>query len=218
MIPGGSSSLLLAGVTPGTVTYDIAGSNNFTVPDFNTLVVEMWGPGGGSGGAGPSVGNNGTDGTATTFNGLSAGGGLHGNGQAGTGQGASGNGGTASGGDINTNGIAGTTTSTTSTGHGAPVDGGGDVTSDHTAGPGGQGGKPGTTPGGGASGAAWNGASFPVAGASGTGAYVKKTYVTGQLNVGSIIAAIVGTQGVGGYGNALSGNTGGPGKIVITWS
>jgi hypothetical protein len=148
------------------------------------------GGGAGSGGVGDSP-PSGSNGTATTFNGISAGGGVggtsvdHGSG------GAGGAGGTASGGDTNTNGNAGAA-------HGAG----------------------GAAPGGGASGHGGAGGFFPTSGETGggggSGARVQKHVNAGVLVVGTPLTITVGASGAGASCNAANGNSGTAGKFTLT--
>lgn len=64
--------ILMDAVSPGSVTYTVAGANTFVVPRFNTLTIEMWGGGGGGGtsrnGGAASWGGNGGDYARYTLN------------------------------------------------------------------------------------------------------------------------------------------------------
>lgn len=215
IVPAGvAPSFLIPSVQPGSLVDTTTGTRSFTAPHFNTLIVEIWGPGGGAGGCGPSVGLDGIDGTDSTFLGLTAGGGKKGTGAVTISPiGAAGVGGTASGGDINTNGNAGVITAgVSSVGKGAP-NGGADVTNtpNHN-------GIAGTSPGGGAAGGAWSGAGTPIGGPGGSGAYVKKTYTPSILPPGTVVSYTLGTPGIGGGGDAWGGGMGGAPKISISWS
>ena len=211
-------------VTPGSTTITATGSGSFTVPAYNTLVIELWGGGGGSGSVvGTASGYNGTDGADTFITSLSliAGGGKLSLGAGNYGVSAGGVGGTATGGNINTSGGNG----------GSPVNynylnqnAGG---SSPNGGAGGAysgaylvNGNPGFSPGGGGGGAAYsnNSGTVGVSGGAGGGAYCKKTYALGTIPFGTGLIFSVGTGGRGGYQGANTGAAGAPGQIKFTWS
>jgi len=176
---------------------------------------------GGGGGAGAFVsGNNGTAGTASTFAGLSAGGGARSTGPGANVNGTGAAGGTASGGDVNTNGGAGGngsvgSTSTGGTG-GASPNGGATVAGGSSSSIPGKAGTAGNGPGGGGSGGGQGSpqsSSRYAPGGGGGGAYVQKDYAKG---------ALTGTQslvvGLGGAGNTATyaGGNGAAGRARIT--
>lgn len=196
-------------VTPGSSTFD-TGSGNFTVPNYNTLTVELWG-GGGSGestdGSTFSFGGSGSNTTCTTLSMTAQGGAL--------GQNAGGGGGPASGGNTtNTTGNSGGGRTTSGTGGGA-ASGGGNVSP-----PGANGaGTAGSTPGGGGSGARLS----SVGGGAGGGGYSKSVYTRGVTSGAPAIgASLAYAVGAGAAPNIVPGlNNGGAGtngRVKFTWS
>jgi hypothetical protein len=183
-------------------------SGTFVVPAYTSaLTVEMWG--GGGGGFGDGTGSEGSDGGASRFLGLTAGGGVRGQTSSDTGGGL---GGVASGGDINTNGQRGGTGSSggpSGKGGDAPLGGVGGAAVKKSVGNAGQ------APGGGGGGA--DNALGTTASGGGSGAYVKKTYAPGALVPGTIIPVTVGAGGVGGIGGYRGGD-GARGEVRITWA
>ncbi|MGQ4273387.1 hypothetical protein [Terrihabitans sp. B22-R8] len=186
-------------VTPGNVTYT-SGTNNFTVPAYNTLVIEMWGAGGSAGAAR----TDGPEGLASTIAALSLTAGGGGGGKRGENGGSGGARGSASGGDVNTQGGAGGTgTSQISGSGGNSPNGGATIPGDKVTSV-----KSGNVPGGGA-GSAYN-ASSRSGGGGGGGAYLKKTFTpdAGGPQAGVSLSAIVGA----------TGSNGARGEIRISWS
>ncbi len=192
-------------------TFSTSGTYNFTVPAYSTnIVVKLWGGGGGGGGGGSTFGNSGTAGTASTFLTLSAGGGGGGTGAwTANPTGVSGAGGTATGGTINTNGNSIGTSNGATYGAGAP-NGGGNVAAFSNAEH-----YNGTAPGGGGTGGRWAGSGNPTGGGGGSGAYVEKTYVVGDLNPGAVIPLTVGVRGSGGSSDADQGAFGAAGRVMV---
>ena len=185
-------------VFPGSQTFSTAGAFNFTIPNFNTLVVEIRGAGGGGGSFDYTTDYNGQEyyasaagaGGASTWNGLTAiggGAGTKGWYQDGTEEsvpGGAGAAGAASGGDTNTTG-------------GGNAGGAGISAANSIGGAGGNGGN---------------------------GGYGKKTYTAAQLTAGAIIGGTVGAGGVAGrnatyWPNAAQDAKAGTGAtITFTWS
>ena len=197
-----------------TVTFTSSGT--WTVPSgvTSSFVVKLWGGGGGGGGGGSTYGNNGSAGNATTFNGISAGGGAGGTGAwTANPTGTSGAGGTASGGDTNTSGNSIATTNGATQGAGAPNGGGNTAVATGNAEH-----YPGTFPGGAATGGRWAGSGNPTGGAGGSGAYALKTYAGGTLTAGATYTVTVGAGGAGGSSDADSGATGASGAVTITYN
>lgn len=208
------SGFNVGGVTPGSQQFTANGT--FVVPDYNTLTVTLWGGGGGGGGAHPTTGaTDGVDGNASTFSGLSAGGGLKGTaGNGSVSHGTGGAGGTASGGDTNTNGNAGENgIAPDDGGAGGSAPGGGGAGGPRTTTPGN--GANGTAPGGGGAGGADSGTAG--AGGGGSGSKVVKTYAPGGLAVGANISVVVGAAVSGGTGNETGGQ-GARGQVDFSWS
>ncbi|MGZ3722108.1 MAG: hypothetical protein ACXVA9_04205 [Bdellovibrionales bacterium] len=190
------------GLGPGCV--------NFKVPDYNSLVVEVWG----GGGAGADVSQ---DGGMSFFGSVIATGGICPVWPWGGG-GPAPSGGIATGGDVNIPGGAG---------HYNVIDPIGGTGGDSPDGsiPGGKGGVrsffsgQGGYPGGGGGGGhnakqIWTG--------GGAGAYAKKTFKSGDLVVGSSIPVCVGvggrgTQGQGSMGGS-GGWSGGNGEVLVNWN
>jgi len=198
-------------VVAGSITYSTPGTSSFTVPNFHTLVIELWG-GGGSGGKQRTNGDgeNGTASSIATL-GLTAGGG--GKGRDGNYSSTGGTAGTATGGDINTPGNVGgagnDSTRTGGVGANAPNGGTGGYGGTYSGNEGGPGGTPGA--GGGGEGGTL---SKPGSGA-GSGGYVKKTYAYGDIAAGTSLSFTVGDQGGATPGN---GGKGGFGTVKFTWS
>jgi len=185
-----------------------SGSGNYTIPAYSTsLVVELWGAGGGGAGTSPGgVAATAGTGGATTFSTLTASGGLGGTGAwDSVVNGSAGVGGAAAGGDVNITGNTGYTNYYTGAISGANAPNGGigglvNVAAS-TVGPGGGGGSGGNP-------------STAAGGAGGSGGYVKKTYAPGAIS-GSI-AYSIGTAGTAGAGGSYNGNAGANGAIRIT--
>lgn len=211
-------------VTPGSQEFTTAGSHNVVVPEYNTITIRLYG-GGGEGG---SYTHAGSAGGASTFNGLSAGGG--GGGAKGPTTVTGGSGGTQSGGDAgSSNGNAGANgTASLSSGKGGdnpgPAGGAGGSSSTSASG------NPGSAPGAGGSGgcASWQEQGWNDKtpyyywvhcgyGGGGSGAYLTKTYLSadsGAPTPGATLAAVVGAGGDGG-GN---GGAGAAGRVVLSWT
>jgi hypothetical protein len=225
-------------VVPSVTTFD-SGSGNFTVPKYNTLTVEVWGPGRGGYGCADSVNLSATTASAATSAssvstlGMTANGGGNGSNSGNIPGGLAG--GTASGGnDTNTSGTDGGPQVTVSdpgtrpfggTG-GSAGNGGGSVagpqapptpsgTSQLVAG------NAGTTPGGGGSGSAGTRLNFistidyiGYRGGPG-GGYCKSVYVFGVTTAfpseGDVLAWTV-AAGTAGAGISAPGSHGGDGK------
>lgn len=187
-------------VTPGSQTYSTAGSFNFTVPNFNSLTVEVWGGGGSGAGGGGTGGNNGA---SSSWNGtVVANGGTRGLGDF-----SPGSGGTASGGDTNT------------TGGNAQINGGGNSPNGGLGGPDGVVGNwptntngLGQAPGGGGA-----GHDPGEDGGGGGGGYSRKTYSPGQLTVGASIGIVVGAGGAQ-TATTYPGAAGQVGRVSISWN
>ena len=200
VVPGSQTWVGSNGFTgPG---YPVDTNSAFTIPPYNWLVIEVWGPGGGGGSAGWQDGINGS---TSTCNGVTAVGGGGGIGQ----QlgGAEGFAGWATGG--NAANIAGNPGQGWA--YGLPI-GGGAGANGGSGGAGGRwGGSAGNFPGGGGGGGA--------AGDGGGGGYAKSTYVPGALAVGQSIALTAGGGGNGGYAGSTwaNGGPGAAGKVTITW-
>lgn len=200
-------------VVPGSTQFTTAGTHSFSIPHFNTLVIEMWGGGGGGG----SVGDNAavsSGGGASTINSLSlsAGGGARGTRRTTTGNALPTEGGVASGGDTNTNGQSGGSGSGTNKGGDAPNGGSGGAGT--SSGNGGNG----SAPGGGGGGARQVTPSSMVGSGGGGGAYVKKTYQKSSLTPGVILSIVVGDRGTAGTGGTYTGGNGAVGRVKISWS
>lgn len=214
-------------VTPGSQTFLTAGTYTFTWPDADTVVVELWGAGGGGSGYGVSgttfYASAGYDGENSSFNSsVIAYGGKHGGGQsAGTVQtatsitltgGASVSG---TGGDFSIASTAGQTNGVRNSdgGDGANAPGTGGVKTSNTGA-----GVNGSQPGGGGSSASYNG---NCAGSASGGGYTQKTYSGSAFAIGASVSLVVGAGGAGGPltpGTSYIGGAGGPGKVYISWS
>lgn len=234
-------------VTPGSQTFSTPGSysgaSGFTVPNHNTLEVEVWG-GGGSGAAIVCTGVTsggfyvrtdvtmyaGTAGGQSSWNGtVIANGGAAAPSKAtaaapSTSSGGSG-GGAASGGDINTtgsNGEAGYVSGSTGYGGagGSAPNGaaGGARNTTYTN----EGGNAGSAPGGGGGGCFLRGGAmgsygYGASGGGQSGGYAKKTYSSGVFTPGNQITVVVGSGGVANT-NGEDGGNGAAGRVKITWS
>lgn len=223
-------------VVPGSSTFD-TGSANFTVPSYSTLVVEVWGAGGGGNGASTTshIGglNPGSDGgnssvvvNADTL--LANGGGCF---SAGGNQGTPALAATASGGTTNTSGGVGGTgvsdsypsAAVSGLGAGAPNGGGNAASANSTTTNGVVHGTTGTTPGGGASGDAGYNSAIPRARGycgSNSGAYCTTTYTLGVGQAPAIGASLAYVVGAKGIGSNLDGaaKDGAQGRVKFTWS
>ena len=182
-------------VVPGSQTFTASG--NFTVPEYDTLTVTLFG--GGAGGAGGAEG--GASGVSSTFQGLTAGGGVSGTTTVG------GVGGTASGGNVsNDTGSAGGNQSPGTANGGACPGGGGTSTNGQNHG---------NIQGGG------GGGGGPVLDASNAGgggaARCRHSYAAGALTVGASLSVTVGTGGPGGATPDVGGN-GARGEVQFVWS
>jgi hypothetical protein len=206
-----ASDCMVAGFTQMVSTMSshsvtTAGAHSFTIPEYKTMTVRVWGAGGGGGGLA-----NGGDGGDSSFGALIGRGGL--GGQAGY----PGIGGATSGpGDSLRQGYPGT-----------QIMGG----TAYSGGAGGETailpdlqGKPGGKPGGG------GGATFysPLTGdpaalkayGGGAGGYVQKSFAAGDLVPGTPVSITVGDGGVGGTTNVdalATGGKGGHGRVLIEW-
>lgn len=220
-MPGRSQQLLtypgVVPVVPGSSTF--TASNSFTVPNYTTLIMEIWGPGGGGAGCLSAALTAGGTGGASSVASKS----LLANGGTGatTAITGFGTGGTASGGDTNTTGSVGTRGLGPSSGAGgAGANGGaGGAALGNVAAPG----NAGTAPGGGGGGAHVTSPTDQGGAGAGGGGYCKKTYTKGVTagapSVGDIIPFVVGAIGAG--GNPSGGEKGGDGALgqaKFTWS
>lgn len=219
-------------ITPGTSTFT-SGSGNFVVPNYDTLVIDLYGSGAAGGSFGTGTIFSGEDGNASTVStfSLSAGGGKKSTADAG-GSYPGGLGGTASGGNTqNTNGGAGGSGivysgsfSGGTSGAGGNCPGGGgaggaakSIPNSTTTSAGNNGTSPGGGGGGGVSGN--TGSIPPVFGGyqgGGSGSFVRHTLTraSGGPAIGSSIAYAVGAQVLGG----ASAGDGGLGQIKFTWT
>ena len=208
-------------VVPGSSTITTTGAGNFTVPSYNTLTIELWGPGGGGDGmpSGSSpVAVAGNTGPSTTISSLSL---VAGGGQGGQ-VAAGGAGGTASGGTTNTSGSAGVVGGAPGGSYGqggAGANGGAAVAA--PSGAASANGNAGNAPGGGGSSAY---SVFNVTGTEGSGAgggsYCSTSYTHGAAGaplVGASLAYVVGAGGTGGSSTFIGG-PGAGGRIKFTWS
>lgn len=222
-----------ADCTDGTVTFSTPGNHDFTLPDFATLTVQVWGAGGG--GRAYAQIEDPTDGGASSFAGsVIAGGGESGN---------TGKGGLASGGSTNLPG--GDAAPACDQGYpvicamgpsGSSPNGGPGVGSIAMDGCSGGDGKSGEPHGGGGGttwtcqGAWWQSVAWGYSGiGGGGGAYSSISYTKGQLS-GSV-QVVVGAGGLGSRGATTSGfpatgrnpgyYTGGDGAngaVTLTWT
>lgn len=209
-------------VEPGSQTMNASG--NFVVPEYNELIVELWG-GGAPGGSvfgdalwNPGASNGGA--TQVAALGLTAGGG-----QRGAARTAGGAGGTASGGDVNTTGGAGgpgsTTTRVSGAGGNCPNGGAGGPSA--VSGGGSVPGNAGAAPGGGGSGSSHfdtNVGHDDSGNGGGAGGYCRKTYTRANgPTPGASLAVTVGAGGVGAaVTNGQPGGNGASGRARFTWS
>lgn len=206
-----------------------AGTYTITPKSSFSGVVELWGPGGGSGGVAVTTVVNGVAGAATTFTTegatMSAGGGDRTTSKTSNSTGNLGVGGTATGGDVNTSGSSGTngttgTTSTAGSGGNGATPGGGTGATGASAGAGvTTAGSQGTGVGAGASGAVHGNAtsaSRRAAGGSGGGAYCKRTFTKGILPAGVARTLVVSAGGAAGTGDLANGAAGRDGQAIFT--
>jgi hypothetical protein len=196
-------------VVPGSQDFITVGTASFVVPNYNTLIVELWG-GGGSGGGGFNNGN-GQPGGASSISqlGLTAGGGGAGisrNNGAGGGAG----GGASGGNNLNWNGEAGNRAKPniwTGGRDGRRLNLGLE--------PNYEGNPFGTVDGGGGRGGYGNG----EGGGGGGGGYVRSVYAAGAVAPGASLTIVVGGGGAGLFdGSAGPGGAGARGRIFISWS
>lgn len=223
-------------VTPGSSTFDGAASGTYTVPPYNVLTIEIWGPGG------PGLGVN-TGGSATPVSGTAS----TPTTVATLGMTANNGGvtlttpGTASGGNTanttGSNGSAGAGTwsgapdgTTKNAGAGGAAPNGGGATAPATAvksgSTNGNNGAAGNAPGGGGGGAARNHA-FDASNIAGlaanggpSGGYSKSVYVfgvtAGYPAWGASLAYNAGAASTGGAGSGNSGGSGAAGRVKFT--
>lgn len=201
-------------------------TGTYTVPTYNTVIVEAWGGGAsGAGGNGYLTTIAGNPGTQSSFVGVTAGGGI--GPAAGTGSGGltGGGGGTASGGDTNTSGGSGANgwadfCPVTSGAGGSSPNGGSGGAGISTNVPSNPGGAPGGGGGGGLGAqyqsqqGLWYCRGTPGGGA---GAYSKKTYTPGALTPGSSVNVTVGSGGAA-PSAAGPGGAGAAGQVKVTCS
>jgi hypothetical protein len=208
MLPGITfpSSALKDSPAPQTVELT-SGSGNWTVPEYNQIVIEIWGGGGRGGGY-----NTTTAATATTLT-LPSGtmtANAGNNGSFGTeGSVSAATGGTASGGDVNTTGGSGVLGGTFSGAYGR----GGNAPNGQTINGGvGTAGAAGTAPGGGGSSSfTYDNSQWQLGSGGGAGGYSRKTLGPGDLTPFSTLAYSVGRGAVA--SNSI-GN-GGAGRVLI---
>lgn len=204
-----------AAVVPGSTTFD-SGSGTYTVPNYDTLTIEVWG-GGAPGGTTITPDGNGS-GVAGTI--LANGGGRPtSNANGGTG----GPGGTASGGNTtNTTGSAGTGASPTN--FGAGTSGAGGAGANGGAGGAAKGtgtnpnnGNPGTAPGGGGGGQNFqgDGGLFSKYPGGGGGGYAKSVYVRGVTSGAPLIGSGL-SYSVGAVSSAANQGDGAAGRVKFT--
>ena len=193
--------------------YTTAGSYTYTIPTYSNLIISCWG-GGGGGGASRQGDNNSTNGSDTTVTiasphsvtgTMTAGGGVRSYWYTGGGAG-----GTASS----------TVSSSTTTNGNAGTSAGGDAPNGGKGGPRGPfNGTAGTIPGGGGGGASGSGVGGLGYG-GGSGAYVSRTFSTGDLTPGQTISLSVGSGGSGESATAglgeYSGAAGAIGGVLIS--
>lgn len=210
---------LVASNSPYTFTPDIGFSGQF----------ELWGSGGGSGGIGAVTATTGGNGQApntslTTNVGSNptAQAGLGSSGATTNGAGAGKAGGAALNGDINTSGASGTAGTIAATcigGNGGASPNGGATATGPSASAGVTlPGIVGNAPGGGAAGAVHGdatGALRRATGGAGAGAYCKKTYAVGNLNLAAHTINIS-LGGTAGTGDLAAGAAGANGSVIIT--
>jgi hypothetical protein len=214
--PGMSAAGMMGNlVVPGSIAFSTPGAFSFVVPPFNTLVLQVWGGGGGSGGLGnPAFGQtDGGPGGTSVVNGFilaTGGAGSPGRGFPDGGVGGIGQFGTTNlQGAHGGNGVFGAG----GTGGGAPF-GSGDV---------GQGSN-GSFPGGGAGGLADSGA--PNAGGGGGGGFSSITLTPANIAPGATLTGAVAAGGTAGHGQppfagpppTYNGFAGAGGYVVIIWS
>lgn len=223
-------------ITPSSETFQIPGTYNFTIPDFNVLTVEGW-AGGGSGALHALSGNEGGYSAflgPTTVIAYGGKGGVGGK-ISGTTQYyyTAGAGGTATNGDTNTTGSSGTnggTSFVTNIGKGANGTAG-ESTSGGTGGAGltalpsagSKNGNAGTAPGAGGSGGYYRYYSNYWGAGAGAGGYFKKVFYAGQFTYGQVIQVVVGAGGApaswyaSSIGKTIYSGAGGDGRIEISW-
>lgn len=191
-------------VTPGSQTFNSSGT--FTVPNYNSLTVQVWGGGGGGGGDNDNSSNGGVGGNSSCL-GLVARGG-----KGGIDNGGGGAGGTATGGTSNSTGGSGGagTSSVGGKGGNAPGGGAGGAAQSTSR----RAGNAGTIPGGGGGGAK---GALSGSGGGGGGAYSARTYAAGTFTPGSSVSIAIGAAGTAGTG-LYRGGAGARGRCTITWN
>jgi len=182
-------------VIPGSLVLNTKQVYAFTVPEFNTLTIKLWGGCGGGGGVSyGSYGNGGGAGENTIFDIFTAngGGGGYPSYQSG-GYAVAGAGGTTSGnGDNNWDGISGSSNA-------------GGYTADVLLY--------------GGNGGAYNvGYNYGYGGGGGGGGKLIKTVSMGYYRPGQTINITVGGGGGSGYGSLSSGSSGDAGRVEISWA
>ena len=233
-------------VVTGSQNYTTPGTYTFTVPAFNTLIVNVWGGGGGGNrsDAWPYATNDNPGGTSSFGSYLSATGGRaaiyvgpDGNGRYVTAD--TNDGGTGSGGDINISGSIGYwdypgasignigadigysyggAAGGTAYGGGAAKTVSGSFSNGTTGN-----GLPGNPYGGGGTGAIWHdnkyGGTYYYTGGGG-GGFARKTFSAGSLTVGSTISVTVGAGGAGAFDTSagITSGSGASGAVTISWS
>jgi hypothetical protein len=214
----------LVGINPvvaGSITFTSPGTTSWSVPQYNTMTVNVWG--GGAAGSGTTALGS-TGGTSSFAGLLSATGGAVSSSTTGVG----GLGGTGSGGTVNetggagsayvaassaaktlTGGEAGSTTSAANGGGAAKS-----VAASTSANVVGVAGNPHGGGGTGASGASLGkSVAFP---GGGGGGYTQKVFTRADLTIGSSVSITVGAGGT--VAGATLGGAGAAGAVTITWS
>lgn len=196
-----------APTTPGSQDFPFPGNYTFTIPTYSTLIIQVWGAGGGGGNIEGALG--GGIGGASTILSLTAGGGQGGANPSQQG----GPGGTASGGDINLAGSRGQNGNQFSPSNPSPEGGVGGNSPN-----GGNGGFPsnnGGFPGAGGGGRLFTGFGTIIGSGGGGGGYVQKTFAPGDLTPGNVISLTVGVKGLGASPQSGSGADG---RVFISWN
>jgi MSHA biogenesis protein MshQ len=196
-------------IEPGSQNFTTVGTTSFSVPNYNTLTIELWG-GGASGGGGFNF-PDGQPGGSSSISQISLTAGGGGAGRSRNNGAAGGAGGVASGGnDTNWNGEAGNRAKPniwTGGRDGRRLNLG--LEPNYTGDP------FGTVDGGGGRGGYGNG----EGGGGGGGAYVKSVYTAGAVAPGTSLTVVVGGGGIGRFDSASGeGGAGARGRVLISWT
>lgn len=204
-------------IAPSTTSITATGSQNFLVPEYNVLIIDLWGAGASGAGNTPGAANfAGLAGGDTTISSLSL---IAGGSPGGAVALTPTAGGTAAGGDTNTSGNQATGGGAVAgVGGNAPGPGGGAGGAGAVS-AGAPNGSAGSAPGAGGGGSYNNGSGTPCYVGGSSGAYLRKTYVPGAPGAPVPNTTLSVNIGVGGAVNpsgTVKGGIGANGKATFT--